>query len=527
MRALVRNRIKQTLDKRQKRLTGQPAVIGTPAGIVDVPGKPNYVYVQMAGSIIDVLNVRVPSAAGLSVRVGFDPLQPNLLQVLSQRNISSGQNGSGVPTVQSHHKEHEYPLGRDIVYSQLRQFMPFRVAPAGGFTVSVYRGIAYGDTAWHVVQPPTPTVGLPAAATTLDLSSYVVTTSGKAVLVLISLSTAGALVTTAGSQVDIRSLTTADIPAAPAGTSHVLAAVRMYYGQLAINENIYGSDIVDLRFPMLHFHAASGGGGTVVDDVSISRGRLTLESGVPISTTDQTAKTTLYFTPYNGYQIALYSGTVWELFGFSELSIAVPSTTNQMYDVFCYNNSGTPMLELLAWTSDTVRATALVRQNGILCKTGDLTRRYIGSMRTTGVSGQTEDSYLNRLVWNYYNHTPKLMSTDYGYTPHSYSGTWRYYNNDSSKVLSMVCGFTGIMVNGVFTSMMYGPDVMCQFNIDSATNLVGAINHNWGNVSHNFSQSQPTNIMVGIGYHTIGVSEQSNSGSGLFTLCYFEVNLMG
>ncbi|MBX9877642.1 MAG: hypothetical protein K2Y22_04220 [Candidatus Obscuribacterales bacterium] len=147
---------------------------------------------------------------------------------------------------------------------------------------------------------------------------------------------------------------------------------------------------------------------------ALTQGRLTLETGVAFSTTDQLAKTTLYFTPHNGNKIALYNGSSsWDLISFSEISIAVPATTNTMYDVFVYNNSGTATLELTAWTNDTTRATALTTQDGILVKTGATTRKFVGCMRTTGVSGETEVSTKRKFVANYYNaKTTFLKATD-------------------------------------------------------------------------------------------------------------------
>lgn len=139
-------------------------------------------------------------------------------------------------------------------------------------------------------------------------------------------------------------------------------------------------------------------------------GRVTLSTGVPVTTADVTAATTLYFSPYGGDVIVLFDGSAnWIPVSFSEISIGVPGTTSQMYDVFVYNNNGTATLELLAWTNDTTRATALVLQNGVYVKSGATTRRYVGSFRTTGSSGQTEDSAVKRYVWNYYNRIPRLL----------------------------------------------------------------------------------------------------------------------
>src|SRR5690606_1450792 len=48
---------------------------------------------------------------------------------------------------------------------------------------------------------------------------------------------------------------------------------------------------------------ASGGGF-----VSPPQGRLTLASGVPVMTTTQSAKSTLYYAPYKGNRIPIYNG---------------------------------------------------------------------------------------------------------------------------------------------------------------------------------------------------------------------------
>lgn len=69
--------------------------------------------------------------------------------------------------------------------------------------------------------------------------------------------------------------------------------------------------------------AASASSKTVNN---INEHRLTLESGVPISSTDQTAKTILYFTPYVGNIISLYSGTAWEDKTFTEIHIDLTET---------------------------------------------------------------------------------------------------------------------------------------------------------------------------------------------------------
>jgi hypothetical protein len=135
--------------------------------------------------------------------------------------------------------------------------------------------------------------------------------------------------------------------------------------------------------------------------------RLTLTSGLAVTTGDVSGVGTLYCAPYKGTRIALYDGTTWNVRTSAEFSIASPATTGTNYDVFCYDNSGTPTLELTAWTNDTTRATALTTQDGVFVKTGALTRRYLGTVRT--VSSTLYDSSAFRYVWNYYNRVRRTM----------------------------------------------------------------------------------------------------------------------
>lgn len=87
---------------------------------------------------------------------------------------------------------------------------------------------------------------------------------------------------------------------------------------------------------------ASGGG-------RVFNGRLTLVPGVPNPKQDQTAKTTLYWTPYNGNQISLYDGaSTWNTRTFSEISLALGTLADAtMYDVFLYDNAGTVAIDTL------------------------------------------------------------------------------------------------------------------------------------------------------------------------------------
>jgi hypothetical protein len=106
----------------------------------------------------------------------------------------------------------------------------------------------------------------------------------------------------------------------------------------------------------------------------------------------------------------LWNGSGWQLAKvLTAPSASPPANTNTPFDVFAYLSSGAPAIECLAWTNDITRATALTRLNGVLVKSGDPTRRYIGTGRTTGTSGQCANSVTRRLLWNYYNRTRMIV----------------------------------------------------------------------------------------------------------------------
>jgi len=150
-------------------------------------------------------------------------------------------------------------------------------------------------------------------------------------------------------------------------------------------------------------------------------GRLTLTTATPVTTTDVLAATTVYFTPYNGNQIATYSGSAWSINTFTEKSVAVPATTSTPFDVFIVD--ATLALETVNWTNDTTRATALVLQDGIHVKSGATTRRYLGTGRTTTASGQCEDSLKKRYLWNVSNRLIRNMLVN------DLTGAWTYTTN--------------------------------------------------------------------------------------------------
>ncbi len=255
--------------------------------------------------------------------------------------------------------------------------------------------------------------------------------------------------------------------------------------------------------------------------IGLCSGRLTLTTGTPVTTADVTAATTVYWTPYNGNSCALYDGSAsWTIRSFSETSIALGAdAADTNYDVFAYDNSGTLAIERLAWTNNTTRATSLALQNGVLVKSGATTRRYVGTYRTTSVVGQTEDSVLLRLVWNYHNRVRRaLRVTDATASWNYTTATVRQARNAATNWVQIVVGWAEALVDltviahaentdvGVDIVAGIGEDTMATIHANNIgryveTPAVGAVVQIKGQL-----QKNPT-----VGYHFYGWLEYSEA----------------
>lgn len=261
---------------------------------------------------------------------------------------------------------------------------------------------------------------------------------------------------------------------------------------------------------------------------TIPGGRLTLESGVPVSTTDQTAKTSIYYTPFVNNVVPLWDGYKWRPIEFSETTLALGTlTSGKPYDVFGYISGGALALESLAWTDDTTRATAVTLQDGRYCKDGDKTRLLLGTFYTTSTT-TTEDSQTRRFLSNIYNGVARSMRVS-GSTSHSYNGGYRYWNNDSSLRLAMVvsspsgtpvlCGCSG---EGAATAGRYmitaqkldgntAPDGVPAYFYAAAGGIGGTVLHK-----------------VATGYHYIAAVESTASlGASDFNSIYLAGAVLG
>ncbi len=192
------------------------------------------------------------------------------------------------------------------------------------------------------------------------------------------------------------------------------------------------------------FHASAFALAGVPSDPG---GRLTLTSGVPVTTADVTGATNVYYTPAVHNKIELWDGSEWKTITFAETSLAIGTVTSGLpYDIFGYTSGGVLTLEKLAWTNGTTRATDVTLQDGRRCKSGDKTRRYLGSFYSTSTT-QTEDSEAKRFLWNMYNrrlHSLLVVNS----TAHNYNtATARPFNN--SQANSDIEFFVGLVEDAI------------------------------------------------------------------------------
>lgn len=206
----------------------------------------------------------------------------------------------------------------------------------------------------------------------------------------------------------------------------------------------------------------------------ITQGRLTLTTATPVTTADVTGAATVYFTPYGGNRVAVYNGTYWKLYAFTEISLGLGTITNDLpYDVFIFDNAGTLTLEFLAWSTKTARATALTTQDGVLVKTGAVTRKYLGTFKTTSTT-TTEDSYAKRDLYNYYNQVDRALKVLEGTNTWGYAtATTRQANGSTANQLEVMIGVAGeaisVTVMAVLSTNTPGNDTYTFIGEDSTT----------------------------------------------------------
>ena len=277
--------------------------------------------------------------------------------------------------------------------------------------------------------------------------------------------------------------------------------------------------------------SVSGAADAAIAQSITPGGRLTLTSGVPVTTSDVTGATSVYYTPYKSNVLPLWTGTAWRATTFTETTLALGTLTASLpYDVFAYLSSGVLALELLAWTSDSARATAVTLQDGRYCKSGDKTRLYLGSFRTTSTT-TTEDSRGGtttqvggrRFLWNMYNREERRASVIDTTSSWSYpTATVRQANAASGNKIEILLGLASpiraILLGEALIYNNVSQVARCGVGVDSTTAFSGLVQSAFNNSTNGqyFPLSAIYASALAAGYHAVNWCEAGADGNCSF-----------
>lgn len=248
---------------------------------------------------------------------------------------------------------------------------------------------------------------------------------------------------------------------------------------------------------------------------------------------------TLYASPFSGNAMGLYT-TGWTQVMAAETSVSLGTLTSGLpYDVFAvYGTSTTFTMELLAWTNGTTRATAIALQDGVPVKSGDSTRRYLGTIYTDSTTttimdqgGIASQVGAKIFVWNNYHRvTYAMRERDFTATPWSYgtTNTWRQANGNTGNKVEYIIGLQREDVVATYTCFVgsaSGTDAGCGVGIDSVTAVPFAGGFYTGTASG--SPTATGMCTPAPGYHFIAAIEATDVGSATFCMNVSVVRIGG
>lgn len=291
--------------------TNQPSTLARDAFLGDKYGEvteyqgaplpEGYVVVRDPdGNLSVAFNQRVPIFPGAPIKVGYDPLQPTLFQVLAFRDYLFTTTAPAIP---SHHRTHEWP-GADTTYIRGEQFLPGLLIANQGMVISIYPLIFRNSTGLKTSMP----------YQTLDLTSYIPATGAQALTIVVNES--GVVQVVPGlTRSSLAAIQLSDFGVTTDITLHELWGIRVYASQTVIAQTLTYTDVFDFRDG-----GASGGGLVYWDDIR----------DVPLVFPPDTAITKPL---YAGRVIKLLDPTVTDdsSLGYQSLDLWLNQTINQVY----------------------------------------------------------------------------------------------------------------------------------------------------------------------------------------------------
>ena len=305
-----------------------------------------------------------------------------------------------------------------------------------------------------------------------------------------------------------------------------------------------------------------------VNQQVVPQGRLTLVSGTPVMTADETGQTTVYYTPYNGNLVPIPNGTKNVTLAFSEISLALVSNhlADTLYDVFVFldpaDNTTIRLGTGPAWSTITAGSSArgtgasstqLSRLNGLWTNTVAITLRngsstysvaiesalYVGTIYTDHTAGQVSAhlSYgQNRKygVWNAHNRVPVTLlvgdptsSWNYGTVtirasnanPASYAGaSFNVGSGVTSNGLSLVTGLpeeaAQVQFDQHVVTSSSTDDCIMGIGFNSTTTFTGFIGRSFSTLTSPVQAN--FNVPPSLGLNIVACLEEGGGGTQTF-----------
>lgn len=221
------------------------------------------------------------------------------------------------------------------------------------------------------------------------------------------------------------------------------------------------------------------------------QGRLTLATGTPVMTTTQSAKTSIFYTPYVGASVPIYNGASFVGNAFAELTLALDSNSGhtgyqqsgKLFDLFVTLNAAVvTLVSGPAWSTTTTRGvgagtTELQLVNGIWTNKNTMTAKIDATASTISVTAN-QATYLGTMLasadgqcqfifgasaaggtaaqfnlWNQYNRVKVATQVTDSTASWIYSvATWRSADNSAAMRATYIVGQSEDPVNATYST---------------------------------------------------------------------------
>ena len=243
-----------------------------------------------------------------------------------------------------------------------------------------------------------------------------------------------------------------------AGLALTLASLALTsadaFAACTVPNTLTNGQTTDASQVMANFNSLLACINTTVTSVQTQpQGRLTLTSNTPVMTADATAQSTIYYAPYQGYQIPI-AGV---MYNFSQLPYSLSTSAHlsgNLYDIFAYYSSGSVALCTgPAWSSGSTRSASINLSNGIWSNQSSLTCTVSGGGSTTTIAANNS-TYLGTFYATANGQTGMAFkpSTTSGGT-NNILGLWNAYNRELYTALCRDSTVTWTKSNSTWQSL--------------------------------------------------------------------------